>query len=136
MFISFISISSICFSFTCLHHSSFEMISLSSYVAWQFTCVTFCSNHWYFIIQWILFTITSWNLCLPFLNFSTIFCLKTVLYLVFLKVFLYLHCYELTTIELFLALCLSEWLQLRGKTAVSSLWYQKKCLLRHKKSKK
>ena len=47
-----------------------------------------------------------------------------------------LHCYELTTIGLFLALCLSEWLQLRGKTAVSSLWHQKKCLLRHKKSKK
>ena len=45
-----------------------KMISLSSYVAWQFTCVTFCLDHWYFIIQWSLITISSWNLCLPFLS--------------------------------------------------------------------
>ena len=42
-----------------------KMISLSSYEAWQFTCVTFCLDHSYFIIQWTLFTISSWNLCLP-----------------------------------------------------------------------
>ena len=99
MFINLISISSICFS--CLHHSSFEMISLSSYVAWQFTYVTFCLDHWYLVIQWTLFNISSWNLCLPFLSLTTTFSLKTVLCLVFLKICLNcLHCCELTTIWL------------------------------------
>ena len=103
-----------------------KMISLSSYVAWQCTCVTFCLDHWYFIIKWTLFTISSWDLCLPFPNLTTSFCLKTVIYLVFFKVCLNcLHCYQLTTIGLFLVLCLSEWLQVRGKTAVSSLRHQK-----------
>ena len=84
-----------------------KMISLSSYVAWQFTYVTFCLDHWYLVIQWTLFNISSWNLCLPFLSLTTTFCLKTVLCLVFLKVCLNcLHCCELTTIWLVLALCL------------------------------
>ena len=78
-----------------------KMISLSSYVAWQFTYVTFCLDHWYLVIQWTLFNISSWNLCLPFLSLTTTFCLKTVLCLVFLKVCLNcLHCCELTTIWL------------------------------------
>ena len=36
-----------------------KMISLSSYVAWQFPCVTFCLDHWHLIIQLTLFNISS-----------------------------------------------------------------------------
>ena len=39
--------------------SVLKMISLLSDVAWQFTCVSFCSDHWHFIIQWTLITISS-----------------------------------------------------------------------------
>ena len=105
-FINLISISSICF-FMFTSFQSLKMINLSSYVAWQLRCVTFCLDHWYLIIQWTLFNISSWNLCLPFLSLTTTFCLKTGLCLVFLKVYLNcLHCCELTTIWLVLALCL------------------------------
>ena len=40
-----------------------KMISLSSDVAWQFTCVSFCLDHWHFIIHW-----TFYNLKLKFMS--------------------------------------------------------------------
>ena len=52
-----------------------KMISLSSDVAWQITCVSFCSDHWHFIIQWSSITISSLNLCLPFLSVTINFLL-------------------------------------------------------------
>ena len=44
-----------------------RMISLSSDVAWQFTCVSCCLDHWHII---------QWTLCLPFLSVTINFLLQ------------------------------------------------------------